>query len=310
MVYLPAFQLACSKIISIAWFIWVVWCDDDPFSGRSDDDQELAVRVHDRLAGGGVHWRRGVASSAPARATSHCCCCSTRFRRQRRWPEREPRPSPRERGQVSTSHLISSHFGLTFHAGDGVAAQRATVVSTTPRRMSTRVPRRRPALPDGSRSSRRNGTPRGRRRGGRGLWILERFRRIQSRGLPRRAPSAWAASWQTWADRVGMTIYCPGWLPSPIDGVIHGQWNTARVPDRQWQLGYAWLESGRARPHRLRGLSAGDVPADLRGHAVLRRPRAGDRERRRPATSPGTTTTWRHIPDMSRRSSTPAATCT
>ena len=40
---------------------------------------------------------------------------------------------------------------------------------------------------------------------------------------PKTCPKAWAASWQTWADRVGMTIYCPGWLPSPIDGVIHGQ---------------------------------------------------------------------------------------
>jgi hypothetical protein len=61
---------------------------------------------------------------------------------------------------------------------------------------------------------------------------------------PNVCPKTWAASWQTWADRVGMTIYCPGWLPSPIDGVIHGQWNTARVPDKQWQLGFAWLENG------------------------------------------------------------------
>ena len=82
---------------------------------------------------------------------------------------------------------------------------------------------------------------------------------------PNVCPKAWAASWQTWADRVGMTIYCPGWLPSPIDGVIHGQWNTARVPDKQWQLGYAWLEQGELVHVVFEGYPPGTFPPDCEG---------------------------------------------
>jgi hypothetical protein len=62
-----------------------------------------------------------------------------------------------------------------------------------------------------------------------------------------------------------MTIYCPGWLPSPIDGVIHGQWNTARVPDKQWQLGYAWLEQGELVHVVFEGYPPGTFPPSCEG---------------------------------------------
>jgi hypothetical protein len=55
-------------------------------------------------------------------------------------------------------------------------------------------------------------------------------------------PAAWKADWQAWADRVGETVFCPSFIPSPITGEIGGQWNTAREPGKAWQLGYAWLE--------------------------------------------------------------------
>lgn len=54
----------------------------------------------------------------------------------------------------------------------------------------------------------------------------------------------WAAGWQKWANHVGMPVWCPGWMPEPINAIIHGQWNTAEVEQHQWQLGYAWLELG------------------------------------------------------------------
>jgi hypothetical protein len=54
----------------------------------------------------------------------------------------------------------------------------------------------------------------------------------------------WAAGWQKWTNEVGMPVWCPGWMPAPIDAIIHGQWNTAEVERHQWQLGYAWLELG------------------------------------------------------------------
>ena len=35
-------------------------------------------------------------------------------------------------------------------------------------------------------------------------------------------PSVRAAGWQTWANRVHMTVFCPTWLPIYVDGVIGG----------------------------------------------------------------------------------------
>jgi hypothetical protein len=86
-----------------------------------------------------------------------------------------------------------------------------------------------------------------------------------SKPKPNACPRAWAASWQMWTNRVGMKLYCPGWLPSPIDGVIHGQWNTARVPDRQWQLGYAWLENGELVHVVFEGYPPGTFPPTCEG---------------------------------------------
>jgi hypothetical protein len=107
-----------------------------------------------------------------------------------------------------------------------------------------------------------------------------------SKPRPNTCPKTWSASWHTWADRVGMTIYCPGWLPSPIDGVIHGQWNTARVPDRQWQLGYAWLEQGELVHVVFEGYPPGTFPPTCEGEPCF----AG----REPGTERvgGQTVTW------------------
>lgn len=57
-------------------------------------------------------------------------------------------------------------------------------------------------------------------------------------------PKQWSADWQAWADKVGMTVWCPTWLPSPIDGRIgpQNEYNTARSPGRHWQLGYVWRD--------------------------------------------------------------------
>lgn len=57
-------------------------------------------------------------------------------------------------------------------------------------------------------------------------------------------PKEWKADWQAWADKVGMTVWCPTYLPSPIDGRIgpENEYNTARSPGRHWQLGYVWRD--------------------------------------------------------------------
>ncbi len=59
---------------------------------------------------------------------------------------------------------------------------------------------------------------------------------------PTTCPAAWAAGWQRWTNRVGAVVYCPTFFPGPLTPEIGGQWNTAKAPGKEWQLGYAWLE--------------------------------------------------------------------
>jgi hypothetical protein len=77
--------------------------------------------------------------------------------------------------------------------------------------------------------------------------------------------NTWAAGWQRWTDKVGMPVWCPGWMPSPIDAIIHGQWNTAEVEQHQWQLGYAWLEQGQLVHVIFEGYPKGTFPPTCEG---------------------------------------------
>ena len=44
-------------------------------------------------------------------------------------------------------------------------------------------------------------------------------------GAPKAAcPAAWAKGWQTLANRVGAPVYCPTWMPNPLDAQIGGQY--------------------------------------------------------------------------------------
>ncbi len=101
-----------------------------------------------------------------------------------------------------------------------------------------------------------------------GLWRSERQQlRWASGTAPAAAscPAAWAAGWQAWTDRIGAIVYCPTFSHPRSRAEIDGQWNTARSPGRQWQLGYAWLEHDPARPRRLRGYPAADWPPKCPG---------------------------------------------
>ncbi len=62
-----------------------------------------------------------------------------------------------------------------------------------------------------------------------------------------------------------MPVWCPGWMPSPIDAIIHGQWNTAQVEQHQWQLGYAWLEEGQLVHVVFEGYPPGTFPPNCEG---------------------------------------------
>jgi hypothetical protein len=73
-----------------------------------------------------------------------------------------------------------------------------------------------------------------------------------------RCPSAWRAGWQRLANRVGTTVYCPAWVPSPLTAQIGGRWSTGASVDRKdhsYLAGFIWFERG-----------SGEVHVNLRGY--------------------------------------------
>jgi hypothetical protein len=44
-------------------------------------------------------------------------------------------------------------------------------------------------------------------------------------GAPKAScPAAWAKGWQALADKVAAPVYCPTWMPNPLDAHIGGQY--------------------------------------------------------------------------------------
>jgi hypothetical protein len=61
---------------------------------------------------------------------------------------------------------------------------------------------------------------------------------------PPACPAAWKGGWQRLANRVNAVVYCPSWMPSPLDGKIGGDWdNGVSVdPDRSYLVSFLWHE--------------------------------------------------------------------
>jgi hypothetical protein len=70
-------------------------------------------------------------------------------------------------------------------------------------------------------------------------------------------PKAWAAGWLRLADRVGAPVYCPTWMPNPLDAQIGGQYEDiySIAKDRSYLVSF--LEHG--------DLGSGDVHVNFRG---------------------------------------------
>jgi len=71
-------------------------------------------------------------------------------------------------------------------------------------------------------------------------------------------PAALKAEWQRLANRVDASVYCPSWMPSPLDADIGGQWNSGGPivdRDRSYLVGFLWHEA-----------SSGDVHVNFRGY--------------------------------------------
>jgi hypothetical protein len=59
-------------------------------------------------------------------------------------------------------------------------------------------------------------------------------------------PAAWRAGWQRLADRIETPVFCPSWMPSPLDGDMQGQWeNGVSVGrDGSYLVSFLWHEHG------------------------------------------------------------------
>jgi hypothetical protein len=56
----------------------------------------------------------------------------------------------------------------------------------------------------------------------------------------------WRPGWQRLANRIDTPVYCPGWMPNPLDGEIGGQWSDIESvdPDRSYLMSFLWHEAG------------------------------------------------------------------
>ena len=94
----------------------------------------------------------------------------------------------------------------------------------------------------------------------------------------RGCPAGLKAEWQRLANRVHAPVYCPSWMPSPLDADIGGQWNSGGPSvdrDRSYLVGFLWHEA-----------SSGDVHVNFRGYpGKAHVPRCLDRKRSVPCFS-------------------------
>jgi hypothetical protein len=65
------------------------------------------------------------------------------------------------------------------------------------------------------------------------------------------------AGWQKLANRIGAPVYCPAWMPNPLDAKIGGEWDNgvSVKPDRSYLVSFLWHES-----------QSGDVHVNFRGY--------------------------------------------
>ena len=78
---------------------------------------------------------------------------------------------------------------------------------------------------------------------------------------PPSCPRAWSAGWQKLADDVGADVFCPTWMPQPLDGAIGGQFANGRWVDRDrsYLVSLVWFERG------VGGIEA-EVHVNFRGY--------------------------------------------
>jgi len=76
-----------------------------------------------------------------------------------------------------------------------------------------------------------------------------------------RCPARATAGWQKLANRIHAPVFCPAWIPDPLDGVIGSQWNNINEVsrDRSYLMSWVWQETGP-------GAAGGEKHVNLRGY--------------------------------------------
>jgi len=74
----------------------------------------------------------------------------------------------------------------------------------------------------------------------------------------RACPQAWASGWQKLANKVDAPVYCPTWMPNPLDAKIGGQWTDIYSISKDRSYLVSFLEHG--------DLGSGDVHVNFRGY--------------------------------------------
>jgi hypothetical protein len=74
-------------------------------------------------------------------------------------------------------------------------------------------------------------------------------------------PQASKAGWQQLADEIGAPVYCPTWMPSPLNGHIGGRYADGRFADkdRSYLISFVWVD------HDVGGVT-GEVHVNFRGY--------------------------------------------
>jgi len=63
---------------------------------------------------------------------------------------------------------------------------------------------------------------------------------------PKSCSPAWKPGWQKLADDVGVAVFCPTWMPDPLDGRLGSQYFNGRFVNdkRDYLVSWAWVEAG------------------------------------------------------------------
>jgi hypothetical protein len=78
---------------------------------------------------------------------------------------------------------------------------------------------------------------------------------------PDKLSCTYRAGWQKLANRIAADVYCPGWLPDPLEAQIGGRSNNINAigRDRSYLQSFVWQETGA-------GAAGGELHVNLRGY--------------------------------------------